>query len=175
MFVATIGCLTLVLMALVAMVQVDIKKCLAYSTLSQLGYMIFGMGCGAWIAALFHLITHAFFKAMMFLGSGQVIEGCHHEQDMRKMGGLRKKMPVTCWTFFIGVLAISGAGIAGTQIGLGGFFSKDAILAVAWTRAYDWTDHSRHQEGEHHRRLARSFTRRRWWRPVSIWWHGCLD
>ena len=150
MFVATIGCLTLVLMALVAMVQVDIKKCLAYSTLSQLGYMIFGMGCGAWIAALFHLITHAFFKAMLFLCSGQVIEGCHHEQDMRKMGGLGKKMPVTCWTFFVGVLAISGAGIAGTQIGLGGFFSKDEILAVAWTRAYDWTDYSRHEVGEHH-------------------------
>ena len=67
--------------------QTDIKKCLAYSTLSQLGYMIFGLGCGAWIAALFHLITHAFFKAMLFLCSGQVIEGCHHEQDMRNMGG----------------------------------------------------------------------------------------
>ncbi len=139
LFVATIGCLTLALMALIAMVQVDIKKCLAYSTLSQLGYMIFGMGCGAWIAALFHLITHAFFKAMLFLGSGQVIEGCHHEQDMRKMGGLRKKMPVTCWTFFIGVLAISGAGIPALHIGLGGYFSKDEILAVAYARAYEWS------------------------------------
>jgi len=112
MFVAVIGGLTLTLMALVAIVQTDIKKCLAYSTLSQLGYMVFGMGCGAWIAALFHLMTHAFFKAMLFLCSGQVIEGCHHELDMRKMGGLRRKMPVTCWTFFVGVLAISGAGIA---------------------------------------------------------------
>ncbi len=145
MFVATIGCLTLFLMALVAIVQTDIKKCLAYSTLSQLGYMIFGMGCGAWIAALFHLITHAFFKAMLFLGSGQVIEGCHHEQDMRKMGGLYKKMPVTCWTFFIGVLAISGAGIAGTKIGLGGFFSKDEILAVAYARAFEWDDVHKHE------------------------------
>lgn len=145
MFVAAIGCLTLFLMALVAIVQTDIKKCLAYSTLSQLGYMIFGMGCGAWIAALFHLITHAFFKAMLFLGSGQVIEGCHHEQDMRRMGGLRKKMPVTCWTFFVGVLAISGAGIAGTQIGLGGFFSKDEILAVAYTRAFEWDDYHKHE------------------------------
>jgi len=143
MFVAIIGCLTLTLMALIAIVQVDIKKCLAYSTLSQLGYMIFGLGCGAWIAALFHLITHAFFKAMLFLCSGQVIEGCHHEQDMRKMGGLRKKMPFTCWTFFVGVLAISGAGIAGTSLGLGGFFSKDEILAVAYTRAYEWDDYNK--------------------------------
>jgi NADH-quinone oxidoreductase subunit L len=140
MFVAAIGCLTLFLMSLVAIVQTDIKKCLAYSTLSQLGYMIFGMGCGAWIAALFHLITHAFFKAMLFLGSGQVIEGCHHEQDMRKMGGLMKKMPVTGMTFLIGVLAISGFGIAGTRIGLGGFFSKDEILAVAYVRAFEWGD-----------------------------------
>ena len=148
MFVAVIGCLTLTLMALVAIVQVDIKKCLAYSTLSQLGYMIFGMGCGAWIAALFHLIAHAFFKAMLFLCSGQVIEGCHHEQDMRRMGGLHRKMPFTCWTFFVGVLAISGAGLAGTGLGIGGFFSKDEILAVAYTRAYMWDDEDfdRHQE-----------------------------
>ncbi|MEK6675317.1 MAG: NADH-quinone oxidoreductase subunit L [Planctomycetota bacterium] len=150
MFIATIGCLTLFLMALIAIVQTDIKKCLAYSTLSQLGYMIFGLGCGAWIAALFHLITHAFFKAMMFLGSGQVIEGCHHEQDMRKMGGLIKKMPVTGFTFLIGVLAIAGFGLPGVQIGsvklgLGGFFSKDEILAVAWTRAFDWSDVHRHE------------------------------
>jgi NADH:ubiquinone oxidoreductase subunit 5 (subunit L)/multisubunit Na+/H+ antiporter MnhA subunit len=149
-FVAVVGCLTLTLMALIAIVQTDIKKCLAYSTLSQLGYMIFGMGVGAWIAALFHLITHAFFKAMLFLGSGQVIEGCHHEQDMRKMGGLRHKMPVTCWTFFVGVLAISGAGIAGTHFGLGGFFSKDEILAVAYARAFEWDDYHKHVAGEHH-------------------------
>ncbi len=152
MFVAAIGCITLTLMALIALVQVDIKKCLAYSTLSQLGYMIFGMGCGAWVAALFHLVTHAFFKAMLFLGSGQVIEGCHHVQDMRRMGGLRKKMPVTCWTFFIGVLAISGAGIAGVKvggagIGLGGFFSKDEILAVAYVRSHEWTSYERVEEG----------------------------
>jgi len=156
MFVATIGCLTLFLMALIAIVQTDIKKCLAYSTLSQLGYMIFGMGCGAWIAALFHLITHAFFKAMLFLGSGQVIEGCHHEQDMRRMGGLRKKMPVTCWTFFIGVLAISGAGIAGTQLGLGGFVSKDEILAVAYTRTFEWDDYNKHEVHESHDNHAQS-------------------
>ncbi|NOX58578.1 MAG: NADH-quinone oxidoreductase subunit L [Planctomycetes bacterium] len=137
-FIAVIGCITLTITALIAIVQVDIKKVLAYSTLSQLGYMIFGMGVGAWPAALFHLITHAFFKAMMFLGSGQVIEGCHHVQDMRRMGGLRKKMPVTCWTFFIGVLAIAGFGIPGTHYGLGGFFSKDEVLAVAYERSFNW-------------------------------------
>jgi len=138
MFIAVIGGITLTLMALVAIVQVDIKKCLAYSTLSQLGYMIFGMGVGAWIAALFHLMTHAFFKAMLFLCSGQVIEGCHHEQDMRKMGGLMRKMPMTGLTFLIGVLAISGFGIPLAHVGLGGYFSKDEILAVAWDRAYMW-------------------------------------
>ena len=137
-FIAVIGCITLAMTALIAIVQTDIKKALAYSTLSQLGYMIFGMGVGAWIAALFHLMTHAFFKAMLFLCSGQVIEGCHHEQFITRMGGLRKKMPVTCWTFFVGVLAIAGAGIPWTGIGLGGFFSKDEILAVARQRAYHW-------------------------------------
>ncbi len=162
MFIATIGCLTLFLMALIAIVQTDIKKCLAYSTLSQLGYMIFGMGCGAWIAALFHLITHAFFKAMLFLGSGQVIEGCHHEQDMRKMGGLMKKMPFTGLTFLVGVLAIAGTGIPGLtfgggdhplKLGLGGFFSKDEILAVAYARAFEWDDYKKHEAhhgGESH-------------------------
>ncbi len=144
MFIAVIGCITLTLMALVAVVQTDIKKCLAYSTLSQLGYMIFGLGVGAWIAALFHLMTHAFFKAMLFLGSGQVIEGCHHEQDMRKMGGLMKKMPMTGLTFLIGVLAISGFGIPGMGVGLGGYFSKDEILAVAWDRSYMWNEPIEH-------------------------------
>ncbi|MBN2562998.1 MAG: NADH-quinone oxidoreductase subunit L [Phycisphaerae bacterium] len=137
MFVAVIGCITLTITALIAIVQTDIKKVLAYSTLSQLGYMIFGMGCGAWIAALFHLMTHAFFKAMLFLCSGQVIEGCHHEQDIRNMGGLRRKMPYTCWTFFVGVLAIAGFGIPASHFGLGGFFSKDEILAVAYERTYN--------------------------------------
>lgn len=153
-FIACIGCITLTITALIAIVQTDIKKVLAYSTLSQLGYMIFGMGVGAWVAALFHLMTHAFFKAMLFLGSGQVIEGCHHEQDIRKMGGLRKKMPVTCWTFFIGVLAIAGFGIPGMHMGLGGYFSKDEILAVAYERAFNLpalkeTDAAADDAGEH--------------------------
>jgi len=148
LFIAAIGCITLTLTALIAIVQTDIKKVLAYSTLSQLGYMVFGMGVGAWIAALFHLMTHAFFKAMLFLCSGQVIEGCHHEQDITRMGGLRRKMPVTCWTFFIGVLAIAGAGIPATGIGLGGFFSKDEILAVARHRAFHWSPEAAGQRSE---------------------------
>ncbi len=150
LFIAGVGCITLTAMALIAIVQTDIKKCLAYSTLSQLGYMIFGLGMGAWIAALFHLMTHAFFKAMMFLGSGQVIEGCHHEQDMRKMGGLIRKMPVTGVTFLIGVLAIAGFGIPSMNLGLGGYFSKDEILAVAWDRAgIGGEGHHSDQDGHH--------------------------
>jgi len=151
MFVAVIGCITLTITALIAIVQTDIKKILAYSTLSQLGYMIFGLGIGAWTAALFHLMAHAFFKAMLFLGSGQVIEGCHHEQNILKMGGLRKKMPVTCWTFFVGVLAIAGFGIPGAHLGLGGYFSKDEILAVAYERTHNWSHAESDAEATHSR------------------------
>ncbi|NLE62024.1 MAG: NADH-quinone oxidoreductase subunit L [Planctomycetes bacterium] len=153
-FIAIIGCITLTIAALVAIVQTDIKKVLAYSTISQLGYMILGMGVGAWVGALFHLLTHAFFKALMFLGSGQVIEGCHHEQDMRRMGGLRTKMPVTCWTFFVGVLAIAGVGIPAVwmpghkPLGLGGYFSKDEILAVAYERVHGG-EHAAASYGSH--------------------------
>ena len=138
MFIAAIGCITLTMAALIAMVQTDIKRVLAFSTLSQLGYMIFALGIGAWVAALFHLLTHAFFKAMLFLGSGQVIEGCHHEQEMTKMGGLWRKMPGTAFTFFIAVLAISGAGIPWTTLGIGGFYSKDEILVVGYYRHHMW-------------------------------------
>jgi NADH-quinone oxidoreductase subunit L len=135
-----IGTVTALYAALCAIVQSDIKKVLAYSTLSQLGYMVAAFGLGGTVmehgdhkmviaagvgAAMFHLTTHAFFKALMFLGSGSVIHGCHHEQDIFKMGGLAKKMPVTFITFTIGVLAIIG------MPGLAGFFSKDAILYLA--------------------------------------------
>jgi len=109
-----------------ALVQRDIKKILAYSTLSQLGYMAAAFGLGAPGLALFHLTTHAFFKALMFLGSGSVIHACHHEQDIFKYGGLRKRMPVTAGTFLIGVLAISGVNF------LSGYYSKDAILLWAY-------------------------------------------
>ena len=106
----------------VPLVQRDVKKILAYSTLSQLGYMAAAFGLGAPGVALFHLTTHAFFKALMFLGSGSVIHACHHEQDIFKYGGLRKRMPITALTFLVGVLAISGVNF------LSGYFSKDAIL-----------------------------------------------
>jgi NADH-quinone oxidoreductase subunit L len=109
-----------------ALVQRDIKKILAYSTLSQLGYMAAAFGLGMPGLALFHLMTHAFFKALMFLGSGSVIHACHHEQDIFKYGGLRKTMPVTALTFLVGVLAISGVNF------LSGYFSKDAILLSAY-------------------------------------------
>ena len=147
-FITVIGCITLGIAALMALVQTDIKRVLAYSTLSQLGYMIFGLGVGAWIAALFHLLTHAFFKALLFLGAGQVIAGTHHEQDLRRFGGLWSRMPRTAWTFLIAVLAISGAGIPWTPIGLGGFYSKDEILAVTYFRAFEWKAQPGHARGE---------------------------
>ena len=125
--VAAVGGVTAVMAGLIALAQDDIKKVLAYSTVSQLGFMFLGLGCKAWHAALFHLTTHAFFKALMFLGSGSVIHACHHEQDMRKMGGLWRKMPITGTTFFVGVLAIAGFPFV-----TAGFYSKDAILAGAW-------------------------------------------
>jgi proton-translocating NADH-quinone oxidoreductase chain L len=125
LFVTIIGVATAFIGATIALTQNDIKKALAYSTMSQLGFMITAMGVGAYSAALFHLFTHAFFKAMLFLGSGSVIHACEDEQDMRKMGGLFKKLPVTAWTYLIGTVAISG--LAWTS----GFWSKDEILLAA--------------------------------------------
>lgn len=122
-----IGLATSILAALIGLKQNDIKKVLAYSTVSQLGLMFIALGCGAYTAALFHVITHAFFKALLFLGSGSVIHGMHHEQDIRLMGGLRKKMPITYFTFLIGTLAITGFPF------LSGFFSKDEILLSAFS------------------------------------------
>jgi NADH-quinone oxidoreductase subunit L len=123
--IAYTGAITLFVAATVAVVMTDIKKVLAYSTVSQLGYMMLALGIGGWVAGLFHLVTHAFFKALLFLGSGSVIYGCHHEQDMRRMGGLWRKMPVTALTMLVGVLAIAGTPT------FSGWFSKDAILADA--------------------------------------------
>jgi NADH-quinone oxidoreductase subunit L len=120
--VLAIGAITALFMALVALTQYDIKRVVAYSTLSQLGYMTVALGASAYSAAMFHLMTHAFFKALLFLAAGSVIIALHHEQDMRRMGGLRKYMPWTYWTMVIG--AISSAGIPG----FAGFFSKDAII-----------------------------------------------
>jgi NADH-quinone oxidoreductase subunit L len=124
--IAWVGALTALLAATVAVSQRDIKKVLAYSTVSQLGYMFLAVGSGAYIAAIFHMVTHAFFKALLFLGAGSVIHGVHDEQDMRFMGGLRKSMPITCGTFIIGWLAIAGVPP------FAGFWSKDEILLSAF-------------------------------------------
>ena len=125
--VAIIGAATAIFAATIGLAQNDIKKVLAYSTVSQLGYMFLACGVGAFVAAIFHVMTHAFFKALLFLGSGSVIHGMHHEQDMRRMGGLRKYMPVTFLTMCAGWLAICGI------VPFAGFFSKDEILWRAWS------------------------------------------
>jgi NADH-quinone oxidoreductase subunit L len=124
--IAWLGVGTALLAATIAIAQTDIKKVLAYSTVSQLGYMFLAIGSGAYVAALFHTITHAFFKGLLFLGAGSVIHGMHDEQDMRRMGGLRKYMPITAATFIVGWLAIAGIPP------FAGFWSKDEILLSAW-------------------------------------------
>ena len=124
--IAVVGAATALFAATVAVAQNDIKKVLAYSTVSQLGYMFLAVGSGAYVAAIFHMVTHAFFKALLFLGSGSVIHGMHHEQDMRRMGALRKAMPVTAFTFIIGWLAIAGVPP------FAGFWSKDEILLYVY-------------------------------------------
>lgn len=130
MVIAIVGGFTSLFAATIAIVQNDIKRILAYSTLSQLGYMVMAMGIGAMTAGMFHLMTHAFFKALLFLGAGSVIYALHHEQDIWKMGNLSKKMPITTWTFVIGALALSGIPP------LSGFWSKDEILLGAFAGGY---------------------------------------
>src|SRR5262249_11271059 len=121
--IAYTGGITLFLAATIALVQTDIKRVLAYSTVSQLGFMMLAIGVGGWVAGLLHLLTHAFFKALLFLGSGSVILGCHHEPNLRKMGGLLPKMKITGFTMLVGVLAIAGTPL------FSGWYSKDAIIA----------------------------------------------
>ena len=135
--VMTVGAATCLFAATVGLVQTDIKRVIAYSTCSQLGYMFFAAGCGAYGAAMFHLFTHAFFKALLFLGAGSVIHAMHHEQDMRYYGALRKSIPVTFWGMMAGTLAITGVGLPAVfgnplAIGFAGFHSKDAIIEAAW-------------------------------------------
>ncbi|MER9841274.1 NADH-quinone oxidoreductase subunit L [Mesorhizobium australicum] len=130
--VTFIGAFTAFFAATVGLVQNDIKRVIAYSTCSQLGYMFVALGVGAYGAAIFHLFTHAFFKALLFLGSGSVIHAVSDEQDMRKMGGLRKLIPTTYWMMVIGTLALTGVGIPVTVIGTAGFFSKDAIIEASF-------------------------------------------
>ena len=135
--VAAIGCITLILAASIAMTAVDIKRVLAYSTVSQLGFMMLALGLGGWVAGLFHLITHAFFKSLLFLCSGSVIHAVH-TNDMRQMGGLRHKMPITAYTMLAGCLAIAGIGIP-FVLGFSGFHSKDLIIeqAIHFARSND--------------------------------------
>ncbi len=135
LFIAIIGCITLTMAALIAVVQSDIKKVLAFSTLSQLGYMILAMGVGSWVGGLFHLITHAFFKALLFLGAGSVIHAAHHVQDLPRYGGLLKRVPFTALVFAVAVLAIGGTPL------FSGFYSKEMI--VAHTAAFSvWALHN---------------------------------
>ena len=135
-FIVFLGATTAFFAATVGLVQNDIKRVIAYSTCSQLGYMFVAAGVGVYSVAMFHLLTHAFFKAMLFLGAGSVIHGMHHEQDMRNYGGLRHKMPKTFWAMMIGTLAITGVGIPllyiGFPVGFAGFISKDAIIESAY-------------------------------------------
>jgi NADH-quinone oxidoreductase subunit L len=125
------GATTAIFAATVGLVQNDIKRVIAYSTCSQLGYMFVALGVGAYSAGMFHLFTHAFFKALLFLGAGSVIHAMHHEQDMRRMGGIRRLVPLTYWMMIIGTLALTGAGIP-TVIGTAGYYSKDAIIEAAY-------------------------------------------
>lgn len=127
LWVGIIGAVTLLLAGFTALTQFDLKRVLAYSTISQIGYMFLALGIGAWSSAIFHFMIHAFFKALLFLGAGAVIYSLHHEQDMFKMGGLRHKMPVVYWTFLIGA-----ASLAAFPLITAGFYSKDQILWLAW-------------------------------------------
>jgi NADH-quinone oxidoreductase subunit L len=129
--VAIIGAATLLLAGFSALVQRDIKRVLAYSTMSQIGYMFLALGVGAWTAAIFHFMTHAFFKALLFLGAGVIISRLHHEHDMFKMGGLRKKLPLVFWTFLIAASSLSALPLV-----TAGFYSKDKILWETWSSAY---------------------------------------
>jgi NADH-quinone oxidoreductase subunit L len=131
-FITVLGATTAFVAATIGLVQNDIKRVIAYSTMSQLGYMFVAAGVGVYSVAMFHLFTHAFFKAMLFLGAGSVIHATHHEQDMRNYGGLRKKIPYTFAAMLIGTLAITGVGIPLTHYGFAGFLSKDAVIESAW-------------------------------------------
>ena len=134
--VTVVGAVTALFAATVGLAQNDIKRVIAYSTCSQLGYMFFAAGVGAYQGAMFHLFTHAFFKALLFLGAGSVIHGMHHEQDMRKMGALWNKLPITFAVMTIGTIAITGIGIPGLDLGFAGFYSKDAIINSAYVMSH---------------------------------------
>jgi NADH-quinone oxidoreductase subunit L len=165
--VFVVGTITAFFAATVGLVQNDIKRVIAYSTCSQLGYMFVALGAGMFSAGIFHLFTHAFFKALLFLGAGSVIHAMHHEQDMRNMGGLAKKIPLTYYMMLIGTLALTGVGIPGLPIGFAGFFSKDAIIETAYATGGNlgifgfWT-----------LVIAACFTSFYSWRLIHLTFHG---
>ena len=163
-FITVLGATTAFFAATVGLVQTDIKRVIAYSTCSQLGYMFVAAGVGMYSAAMFHLLTHAFFKALLFLGAGSVIHAMHHEQDMMNYGGLRKKIPLTYWAMMIGTLAITGVGIPLTQIGFAGFLSKDAIIESAYAGGTSY--------GFWMLVIAAAFTSFYSWRLIFLTFHG---
>ena len=165
--VMLIGAITAFFAATVGLVQNDIKRVIAYSTCSQLGFMFVALGAGVYSVGVFHLFTHAFFKALLFLGAGAVIHAMHHEQDMRNMGGLRTKIPVTYWMMIIGTLALTGVGIPGTPLGFAGFFSKDGIIEVAYA-AGESTGHIAFWALV----IAALFTSFYSWRLIHLTFHG---
>jgi NADH-quinone oxidoreductase subunit L len=169
-FITVIGAVTALFAATVGLAQNDIKRVIAYSTCSQLGFMFFAAGIGAYQAAMFHLFTHAFFKALLFLGAGSVIHGMHHEQDMRKMGAIAKAMPITYAVMLIGTLAITGVGIPHTMVGMAGFFSKDAIIET--TFAAGMTGNHAAQAAFWMALLAATLTSFYSWRLAFMTFHG---
>ena len=166
--VCAVGAITALFAATVGMAQNDIKRVVAYSTCSQLGYMFFAAGAGAYQASMFHLFTHAFFKALLFLGSGSVIVAMHHEQDMRAMGGLWRRTPITYAVMLIGTLAITGVGIPGLDLGFAGFYSKDAIINSAWAARTNPVDGFAFVAGV----LAAGLTSFYSWRLIFMTFHG---
>ncbi len=163
-----IGAVTAMFAATVGLAQNDIKRVIAYSTCSQLGYMFFAAGAGAYQASMFHLFTHAFFKALLFLGAGSVIVAMHHEQDMRRMGALWRKIPITYAVMMIGTLAITGVGIPGLDLGFAGFYSKDAIINSAYAARANPVDAFAFVAGL----LAAGLTSFYSWRLVFMTFHG---
>ena len=166
--ITVIGAITAIFAATVGLVQNDIKRVIAYSTCSQLGYMFVAMGIGAYGAGMFHLFTHAFFKALLFLGAGSVIHAVANEQDMRKMGGLKDHIPITYWMMVIGTIALTGVGIPGTLIGTAGFFSKDAIIESAYVA----TTNPAHGVAFVLLVIAALFTSFYSWRLIFMTFHG---
>ncbi len=165
--VTFIGATTAFFAATVGLVQNDIKRVIAYSTCSQLGYMFAALGVGAYGPAIFHLFTHAFFKALLFLSAGSVIHAVGDEQDMRRMGGLRKHIPKTYWMMIIGTVALTGVGIPGTVLGTAGFFSKDAIIESLYVGQNSWASYAFAMTV-----IAALFTSFYSWRLIFMTFHG---